>query len=229
MEKVDLSLGPLELENMTQRTVTVLGQKGSGKTTLLKMIMYQLSVDYPYLGLYLFDPLSVIRIVGFDRVNVSKRDADKGRATARLLDRGRDDHLIISLNGMLQTEQAEYMNDLFGAWHPHDAIIGIDELHDFCPEAGKSGAYCSEVERAVRHWRNQNVGFIATSQRPAKINKDILELSDALIVHRMSGNRDRSAIEGYLGGNMESEEISGLMAELPTLQAGEAYKLDFRA
>ncbi len=161
----NLSLGPLKVENVTQATIALLGNKGTGKTSTLKMACYQLSVDYPVLAVVVFDPLGVIRIKGFNRINVSHKDASNGAGMAKLLNKLPHERIIISFGDMLQKEQNQFTNDFFANWHAENCIIAIDEAHDFCPQSGSY--YCDEVERAVRHWRNHGngCGFILTSQR----------------------------------------------------------------
>ena len=216
MQQVNLNLGPLHLENLTQRTLGLLGGKGTGKTTLVKMINYQLSQDYPKLPLFVIDPLNVINIVGFTRVTVPKSSKDKGAQLAQVLNKtNKQEHLIIALREMLQVEQAEFMNAFFGAWKVHDAIISLDESHDFCPEGGKHGTYCFEIERAIRHWRNHNDGFIFATQRPSKLSKDVLELADALNLNRMTGSNDRDAAERYMKGNMPKDQVDIIAEHSP--------------
>ena len=63
----------------------------------------------------------------------------------------------------------------------------MDEVHEFIPEGGVGGKYAPEVERAVRHWRNEDVGFVLTSQRPALVKKNVLALTDYLVIYGRPG------------------------------------------
>jgi DNA helicase HerA-like ATPase len=73
MPKENLILGNLEIRNLTQRKIAILGGTGSGKTSTLKMIAAVSPVP-----VYIFDPLNVIRIKGFDRVVMGKGSVEKG-------------------------------------------------------------------------------------------------------------------------------------------------------
>lgn len=227
-EPIDLQLGHLQLHNVTQRTLGLLGSKGTGKTTLMKMINYKLSVTSPSLSLYIFDPLNVMHIAGFSRITVPRSSKDKGEKLARVLNKTTHDHLIIALQDMLQEEEAEFINGLFGNWKVRDSVISVDEMHDMCPEGGQHGTYCQELERAVRHWRNRNDGFIFATQRPAKLNKNVLELADAMNINRMTGNNDRDAVERYLKGTMTKDQAQSILGDLQHLGFLESYFLDFR-
>lgn len=229
MEQINLELGPLRVDNFTQAKMGLIGGPGTGKTTLMKMINYQLSQDYPKLGLYIFDVLNVIHVEGFSRVIVGKGSKDKGKPFARILNKTPGDHVIVSLRDMVQAEQAEFIDALFADWLVRDSIISIDEAHDLCPESAQHGAYCIELERAIRHWRNRNDGFIFASQRPAKLNKNVLELADVLNINRLTGNNDRKAATGYMEGNLARPEVDAIMSDLQGMGFLESYLLNFRA
>lgn len=228
MEKaITLNCGPFTLENITQRTLLLTGGKGSGKTTTLKMLNATLADSN--LGLVIFDPLDVIRIKNFNRIRITRKSFEHGADMAKLLAKMPHEHLIISFPDLLQTEQKTFMDGLFSAWHPHDCIISIDEAHDFMPQSGAADVYCSELERAVRHWRNKNCGFIMDTQRPARLDKNAAELADCYGVYRMTGVNDRRAVERMISGMLPDKQVRAIMADVPTLKFLELYILDFRA
>ncbi len=89
----NLQLGSLEIKNITQRKVAILGGTGSGKTSTLKMIAAvasqqdirhdSLPTDVK-LPVYIFDPLNVIYIKGFDRVVFGKGAKENGEDAGKL-------------------------------------------------------------------------------------------------------------------------------------------------
>ncbi|CAG0997079.1 hypothetical protein METP3_03035 [Methanosarcinales archaeon] len=222
MEKQNLTLGPLEIKNLTQRKISILGGTGSGKTSTLKMIAAVSPVP-----VYIFDPLNVIRIKGFDRVLFPKTSCEKGAEAGKLFSKMKPKNMIFSFKDMLQEELSQFVNSFFSNWQPKSCLIGMDEIHEFVPEGGVGGKYAPEVERAVRHWRNYDVGFALTSQRPALVKKNILALTDYLVVYRTTWPHDIAAEKEILK-NVPGIDVDGVMAKLQTKDFLNGYALDFR-
>lgn len=222
MQKQNLTLGPLEIRNLTQRKISILGGTGSGKTSTLKMIAAVSPVP-----VYIFDPLNVIRIKGFDRVVFPKTSWEKGSEAGKLFSKMKPRNMIFSFKDWLQEELSIFVNGFFSEWKPRSCLIGIDEIHEFIPEGGVGGKFAPEVERAVRHWRNEDVGFVLTSQRPALVKKNVLALTDFLVVYRTTWPHDIQAIKEILQ-NMPGIDINAVLAGLQTKSFLEGYSLDFR-
>lgn len=176
---------------------------------------------------YIFDPLNVIRIQGFDRVVIGKGSKENGAEAGKLFSRMKHRNMIFSFRDMLQDELSTFLNGFFANWQPRNCLIGLDEIHEFIPEGGTGGQYAPEVERAVRHWRNNDVGFVFDSQRPALVKKNVLALTDFLIVYRTTWTHDLNAIKELLQ-NMPGIDIPQVMAGLQTKSFLEGYAVDFR-
>jgi DNA helicase HerA-like ATPase len=222
MDQKTLHLGNLEIQNLTQRTISILGGKGSGKTTTMKMLAKVSPVP-----VVLFDPLNVMKVQGFKRMIVNKATITKGKETAVLLNKFKKENIIIAFHELLQKEQATFLNDLFAHWKPENSLIGIDEVHEVTPESGVSGQYAPEVDRAVRHWRNRNVGFVLSSQRPASVDKNVLALTDLLILYRMTWTHDIEATKKILGNKLSGEEVKSTIAALQTKEFLQGFAVDF--
>lgn len=225
-KKPCLNLGQLQVPEITQSTVMLIGGKGTGKTNTLKMCGRRLADDYRELTIIAIDVLNVMYIKGFDRLLVDRKNAGRAKELAAILNKTSRSRVIISFVDLLQGEQNGFINELFANLRLTDTVFLLDEIHDIVPQSGEN--YCHEVERAIRHWRNKNIGFIGTSQRPAKVNKNVYELSDVLVVYRIVGNNDRKAIEGYIGGLLPRERVDAIMADVQTLGFLQAYVLNFR-
>ncbi len=176
---------------------------------------------------YIFDPLNVIRIKNFDRVVFSKRSWEKGADAGKLFSKVKPRNMIFSFRDMLQEELSQFVNAFFSNWQPKSCIIGMDEVHEFVPEGGVGGKFAPEVERAVRHWRNYDVGFVLTSQRPALVKKNILALTDYLVLYRTTWPHDIQAEKEILK-NVPGIDVDSVMKNLQTKNFLEGYALDFR-
>ncbi len=222
MQKHNLTLGQLEISNLTQRKVAILGGTGSGKTSTLKMIAAVSPVP-----VYIFDPLNVIRIKGFDRVLFQKGSKEKGTDAGKLFSRMKPRNMIFSFRDFLQDELSTFINGFFANWQPHSCLVCLDEIHEFIPEGGTGGQYAPEVERAVRHWRNYDVGFVFDSQRPALVKKNVLALTDFLILYRTTWPHDIKAEKEILQ-NMPGIDVEAVISSIQTKSFLEGYALDFR-
>jgi hypothetical protein len=221
-----LILGNIKIDNITQRTVSILGGKRAGKTTTLKMLALNSPVP-----IYIFDPLHIIPAMDdFDKITIYKKDVKKGKEAGIFLnkiDLGKRKGVIFSFMELLQDEQAEFTDNLFKVWSPRNCIIALDEVHEFTPEHGMKMEYGAEIERAVRHWGNKNVGFIITSQRSAFVSKKVLGLTDFLILFRMTHTADIEAVKDLLK-EMNQPVSKQIISQLQTKDFLKGYAIDFR-
>lgn len=176
---------------------------------------------------YIFDPLNVIRIKDFDRVLFSKSTSEKGAEAGKLFSKMKPRNMIFSFKNMLQEELSKFVNGFFSNWNPKGCLIALDEIHEFVPEGGVGGTYAPEIERAVRHWRNEDVGFVLTSQRPALVKKNVLALTDFLILYRTTWPHDVKAEKEILQ-NMPGVDVEAVISSIQTKSFLEGYALDFR-
>jgi hypothetical protein len=224
-----LKLGNIEIDNVTQRTVSIIGGKRTGKTSTLKMMALAFP---PHVKLYIFDPLNVIpELPGFDKFKINKTTIGKGEEFGKFLnkiDLGKTKKgIIFSFIKLLQSEVIQFSDALFSVWNPKDCVIAFDEIHEFTPEMGMHMEYGGEVERSVRHWGNQNVGFIFTTQAPAFVAKKVIRLTDYFILYRVTWTADVKVVRDLLK-EMNQPMADKIVAEIQTKPFLNGYGIDFR-
>lgn len=212
MENQKLTLGNLTLNNVTQKTVAVIGGKGSGKTQTLKMFLLVSDIKA-----VLFDTLNVVpEMKGCNRIIVHRKNIDKGAVFGAILTKLKYQKLILSFVDFTQEESAKFIDALFAVWKPFDMLILVDEVHEVAPERGMGMEYASEFERAVRHWRNRNVGFIFSTQRPAFTSKKVLGLLDYGIIYRLTYTNDVKTVKELIQNMLTEDEAESVIKSIQT-------------
>lgn len=218
-----ISLQQIQIENSTQRTFSVLGGKGSGKTTLLKMLLGECS---PVLVL---DPLNVIDGKNIDAYKIKVQTGYNEEYINKIakvinlfLKKGKN--VVVSCVNMIQEEEMALVDALLPKLNFRDGYLFADEIHEFVPL--HSGSL--ELERFVRHCRNKNIGVIMTSQRPASVKKNVLALTDYLLIFRLTWTHDLEAIRLLIRDQCDKEETRRVLADIQKLSFMEGYVIDYR-
>lgn len=212
------------VENATQRTITVIGGKGTGKTTLIKMFLDQEK------SVLVLDPLNVIKGDKIDayRLPIKKEDADEkiiklAKVVNSLLNSKKN--VVIYFNEMLKDEMVQKVDILFPLLNFKDGFVFIDEIHEFTPHFSGS----AEVHRAVRHWRNKNIGFVMSTQRPASVDTNVIGMTDFLILFRITWKNDIEAVKELLKYRIsDKEEMNKTLSDLQHFGFMEGYSIDFQ-
>lgn len=230
----------LPLDVVTRRTC-VLGQTDTGKTSTAVVVVEEAAKAGAHF--VVMDPTGAWWGLtssaagdgpGVDCVVMGGKHGDipldehAGREVAHLVaDEGYN--LVLDLDGLKswaarQRFTADFCSELYERAHSQILVV-MDEAHRLAPQgrlddSGHAARCLGAVSDVVLLGRRRGLGTLMVCQRPAKLHKDVLEMSEVLIAHRVRGNNDRKALQGWV--EEADLDVRALMTEISGLPKGVA-------
>jgi len=132
--------------------------------------------------------------------------SDKATTVGELVQEGRAS--IIDMKGVDPNLQsmivAKLCSDLFEARKLNTVppcMLVLEEAHNFCPEKGFGGTVSSDILRTIAsEGRKFGLGLLVVSQRPARVDKNILSQCNTQIIMKVTNPNDLKAISKGLEG-----------------------------
>jgi DNA helicase HerA-like ATPase len=201
-------------------TIAILGQKGCGKTVAAAMLANELKekdvILIDTVGAWAKDKLvhnAVYVQAGLTTYKQMAATLDKCFKERR--------RVVVNIANMIQAEKV-YVVDLLSQYCLKRGNIAViaDEAAFFCPQGKENYSY--EFDRLVMAGRNYGVRpVVFITQRPQRLNKDILALADYYIVFRLLHNLDRGKVQDLIG--MKKEEWLQFESKIMSLKVKECY------
>ena len=96
----------------------------------------------------------------------------------------------------------------------------VDEAHNYAPEQHTGGVSTARpsldaLHRVAAEGRKFGVGLVLATQRPARLNKEVLSQCNTHIVFRLANVEDHAAVAACFEG--ASREV---LSQLPALETG---------
>lgn len=109
-----------------------------------------------------------------------------------------------------------------GETHPSPVHLVIEESQLIVPEqVGKDQArMVGAYEEIIRLGRNYGVGVTMITQRPQSVNKEVLNLTECLVVGQVNGPHERKALTQWIAHQGLDRNLAN---ELPSLKRGTMY------
>jgi hypothetical protein len=218
----------------------ILGKRGSGKSSLARFLLEH-EVDVGHRCCFI-DPMGdaagirltpgmrpsrfqKVIIFGGASGDIPITEED-GAKVAHII-ATHDISCIVDLSGMIQAEQLRFMAAFADVLFDHIKIpltLFIDEAHVFAPqERGEASAkLLNRMARLNSQGRKRGIFLWLMTQRPARINKNILGGTETFIAMKVMMPQDLSAIADWFDANGPdaAREVRG---QLPKLKVGEAF------
>lgn len=110
-----------------------------------------------------------------------------------------------------------YENEDFGMRH-----VFIEEAGEFVPQRVMDGAVFSAVEKVVRMGGNSKLGCTLIHQRPADLNKSVLDLCANVVLLRQKGKTTLTDLNKWFALIAE-DQAKEIGASLPKLKSGDGW------
>jgi len=236
----DLELPALEL---ACEVTTFVGNRGGGKTNGAVVAVEQMLdagvqvVVLDYVGIWYGLRLKsdgktpsrfVIPILGGRHGDIPL-SASAGRVVAEAL-ASRHSPAVLDLSAFSQADRCRFATDFGEVFfqskkqHRGPSLVVLEESQRYVPQRLWKGQ-----ERMYGAWseiaevgRNFGIGLFLITQRPQKINKDVLNLSDNVFAFRTNGVHEREAIDDWV----QEKEVTrprDIADQMPTLPTGTCF------
>ena len=220
--------------------IAIVAKKGRGKTYTAKGIVERLLKMQR--RVLVLDPLSVwwglksgangkspgfpIPVFGGPHADIPLHDA-AGPVIGELLTAS-GISAVLDMGQMRKAEQARLVADLLDYLFTHNRDplwLVLEEADAFAPQQpmGELTRVLGEVDRIARRGRNFGFRLISITQRPAKLNKDVLTQLSTLIALGITSPQDRDAIKAWVDGNADREQARKVYDSLAKLPVGEGW------
>lgn len=236
-----LKIGQLEIpDDVAAQPFAVLGKTGSGKTYAAKGLVEQLLAQGR--RVCVLDPTGAwwgLR-VGADGKSPGHKIAifggrhgdvpiseHAGAALGRLIGSNRLS-AVIDLRDLLLAQQRRFVEAFLESLYQANSQplhLVVDEADEFAPQrsAPETAGMLGQFDRVARRGRSRGFRLGMITQRPARLNKDVLAQAASLFALALTLPHDRAAVEAWVSGAIGKDETREMMRHLPSLRKGEGY------
>lgn len=243
MKTIHLARGlTLPAAELATEVVASLGNRGSGKTNgaavvaegLLAASVQLIVLDYVgnWFSLRLAEdgkrasPFE-IPVLGGRHGDIALM-ASTGHVIAETLARTRSS-AVLDLSGFSKIDRCRFATDFAETFfrtkqtYPGPVQLLLEESQRFIPQKLFTGMerMLGAFEEIAEVGRNYGIGLHLISQRPQKINKDVLNLADTVFAYRTNGVLERKAISDWVQ-EKDAEGRKDVHDELPGIPRGSA-------
>lgn len=202
------------------KTIGIFGQKGTGKTYLTRQIAESIPKD-----VVLFDTISAVKAKRTRVYEVDIKQLEKQAILFSQITLRTHHNIGINLSRLTKDEIVDFTQMYLSITPMKNKYVIIDEMADYTPQMGQSS---KELERLVRHGRNQGNTFVFNTQRPAYLTKNVIALVDVAVFFRLVWSRDIDVVKDVLN-NLGKANTTEQIREITNLGVGECKIYKFGA
>jgi len=231
----------LPLDAIT-RTFAALGQRGTGKTSAAVVIAEEMLHHGGHV--VILDPVGVHWGItrpgtgrGYPGVIIGGEHADvpleetAGALVAELVVGRHWPVVVVDMKLLRKGAQRRFMADFLEGVYFHNREplhVIFEEADQALPQTPRGmdpimGRVLGAGEDIVKLGRSRGLGVTLVSQRPATVNKNVLEQVETLLLFRLMGPRDRKSAREWVEANADPASEKQVMDSLASLQRGECW------
>ena len=168
-----------------------------------------------------------VRLFGGDHADIPITE-HAGDALGEFVGSG-DEPCIIDLSSMpTRAEQHRFMARFAESVYHHNRDplhLVMDEADEFAPQQPSAGAerMLGMVDRIARRGRIRGFRLLSITQRPARLNKDVLTQSAGLLCLQITGPQDQNAVKAWALGSAEKAQVEQFVRSLAGLRRGHGW------
>jgi hypothetical protein len=216
--------------------IAILGKKGRGKSYTARGIVERL-LDKGRRVIVL-DPLSTwwglkagpnaypIPVIGGPEADLPLDDR-AGEALGRYLATA-DQSVVLDLGAMRKAELVRFATPFLEELYTHNRDplwLVLEEADVFAPQQPMpdTARMLGEIDRIARRGRQFGFRLISLTQRPARLNKDVLTQLSTLVALGITSPQDRDAIKAWVEGAGDRDKAKLVLESLASLKVGEGW------
>lgn len=219
--------------------ICAIARKGAGKSYMMRGLVERLLVATR--RVVILDPMNIwwglkaradgtpgFAVVVFGGPNADlPLDPAGGTALGAYLATA-DISAVVDVSALSREEMVRFSADFLSAlYHINRRALWLvlEEADTFAPQNPmKDCALLSHaVDQIARRGRGRGFRLWTLTQRPARLNKDVLSMAAALAVLQVRGPQDRGAVEDWVRGNADVEAARVVIDSLAGLPVGEGW------
>jgi hypothetical protein len=229
---------PIPQKAMTNNGL-ILGKPGAGKSALARLL-FETEVDAGHRAIFI-DPMgdaAGIRLTAAGKpsrfkhvviiggphadIPITAEDGAKvGKFVATM-----NSSFLVDISEFIQAEQMRFMGAFAEALYENmavPALLLVDEAHLFAPQdRGEASSFLiNRMTRLNSQGRKRGIYLWLMTQRPARINKNIIAGTETLVAMKMTTPRDIGAMEEWLSAH-DPEQARTAKTAVAKLNVGEA-------
>lgn len=226
----------LPLEAVTQ-TFAILAKRRVGKTYTASVMAEEMAkVNLPFVAL---DPTGAwwglrskfpVIIIGGEHGDVPL-EYTAGRVIAELVVDHPGFYIIDLSHTESDAQQDKFATDFatrlyrLKEKHRDPLHLFIDEADSFAPQRPfeNQKTMLGAFEALVRRGGIRGIGVTLITQRPAVLNKNVLNMTEIIIALQTTAPLDQDAAEDWVKRNATKEQLTEFMSSLASLKLGEAW------
>jgi len=220
--------------------IAILGMKGAGKSVTAKGLVERLLAQGR--RVCILDPLNHWRGLktradgtpGFPVVVIGGPDADieldvhGGDLLGKVI-AGSEMSFVIDVSDLSRATLISFASDFLRSIYVNnrDALWLVAEEADvFAPQnpaMDGTRTMLDMMDQIARRGRQRGFRLWSITQRPARLNKDVLSMASALVLMRIRGPQDRAAAEEWVKGHGTKDEVKLVVDGLAGLEIGQGF------